>query len=86
MSNCLRVNIKTSIRILTGEKIMTTNELIEKFQGCKSAKQLLALAKENKVEFTKEQAEQLFAQLNKSDELSEDELEDAVGGIDEAEL
>ncbi len=57
-----------------------TNELLQKAKECKSAEELLALAKENNVEMTEKQAEELFASLNQEGELSDDELDSASGG------
>ncbi len=57
-----------------------TNELLQKAKECKSAEELLALAKENGIEMTDEEAEKKFAQLNNEGELSDDELSGAAGG------
>ncbi len=57
-----------------------TNEQISKAKECKSAEELLALAKENGIEMTAEEAEAKFAQLNNEGELSDDELSGAAGG------
>ncbi len=57
-----------------------TNEQISKAKECKSADELLALAKENGIEMTAEEAEEKFAQLNNEGELSDDELSSAAGG------
>ncbi len=57
-----------------------TNELLQKAKECKSAEELLALAKENNVEMTAEEAAAKFAALNNAGELSDDELENAAGG------
>ncbi len=57
-----------------------TNEMIQKAKECKSAEELLALAKENGMEMTAEQAAEKFAALNNVGELSDDELENAAGG------
>lgn len=42
--------------------------------------ELLTLAKENGKELTKEEAEAYFVQLNKSGELSDEELDNVAGG------
>ena len=55
-------------------------ELLEKAKQANSPEDLLALAKENDVEFTREQAEAYFEQMNKSGELSDDELDNVAGG------
>ena len=58
-----------------------TPEMIEKAKAAKSAEDLLALAKENNVEMTADEAKTYFAQLNpKSGELDSDELEAVSGG------
>ncbi len=57
-----------------------TNELITKAKECKSAEELLALAKENSIEMTVEEAESQFAQFHSEGELSDDELDSAAGG------
>ncbi len=58
-----------------------TPEMIEKAKAAKSAEELLALAKENNVEMTADEAKTYFAQLNpKSGELNDDELDAVAGG------
>ena len=58
-----------------------TPEMIEKAKAAKSAEDLLALAKENNVEMTADEAKTYFAQLNpKSGELSDDDLDNVAGG------
>ncbi len=60
---------------------MTREELILKAKEAKSAEELLALAKENGMEMTEEEANAYFAQLNPvSGELSDDELDNVAGG------
>ena len=55
--------------------------MIEKAKSAKSAEELLALAKENNVEMTADEAATYFAQLNpKSGELSDDDLDNVAGG------
>lgn len=56
------------------------NELMEKAKEAKSAEELMSLAKENGVELTAEEAASYFAQLNKSGELSDEELDNVAGG------
>ena len=53
---------------------MFTNEQIEKVKACKSVEEILALAKENDVTLTEEQAKQFFAELHKTGELTDEEL------------
>ena len=56
-------------------------EMIEKARTAKSAEKLLALAKDNGVEMTEDEAKTYFAQLNpKSGELDDDELDNVSGG------
>ena len=58
-----------------------TPEMIEKAKVAKSAEELLALAKENNVEMTADEAATYFAQLNPtSGELSDDDLDNVAGG------
>ena len=57
------------------------SEMIEKAKVAKSAEELLALAKENNVEMTADEAATYFAQLNpKSGELDDDDLDAVAGG------
>ena len=58
-----------------------TPEMIEKAKGVKSAEELLALAKENNIEMTPDEAATYFAQLSpKSGELNDDDLDNVAGG------
>ena len=57
-----------------------TQELLEQVKKAESAKALQALAKENDCEMSDEEAEAYFAQLHKSGELSDEELENVSGG------
>ncbi len=58
-----------------------TPEMIEKAKTVKTAEELLALAKENGIEMTTEEADAFYAQLNpKTGELSDDELDNVSGG------
>lgn len=59
-----------------------TPEMIEKAKAVKNAKELLDLAKDNNIEMTEEETEICFAKLNpKSSELSDDALDNVVGGM-----
>ena len=58
-----------------------TKELIKKAKSAKSAEELLKLAKAEGVELNAEQAAKAFAELNKAGELSDEELENAAGGL-----
>ena len=56
-------------------------EMIEKSKAAKSADELLAIAKENGIDMTADEAAACFAQLNpKSGELDDDELDAVAGG------
>lgn len=57
-----------------------TPELIAKVKAAQSAEELLALAKENSVELTEEEAKTYFEQLNTNGAVSDDELENVAGG------
>ncbi len=57
-----------------------TNKLITKAKECKSAEELLALAKENGIEMSAEEAKAKYAELHNEGELSDDELDQAAGG------
>lgn len=59
---------------------MTNEELMLKAKAAKSADELIALAKENGVELTKESAKAYFEQLNKRGALDDDELDNVSGG------
>ena len=56
-------------------------ELIQKAKEAKSAEELLALARENSIELTEEQAKACFARLHPAaGELTDDELDAVAGG------
>ena len=55
-------------------------ELIAKAKAAKCAEELIALAKDNNVELTEEQAKTYFEQLNETGAVSDDELEAVAGG------
>jgi predicted ribosomally synthesized peptide with nif11-like leader len=57
-----------------------TPEIIAKAKAAASAEELFAIAKENNVEITEEEAKKYFAQLAASDKLSDDELDLVAGG------
>lgn len=64
---------------MTMDNILTT-ELIEKAKQTKSAEELSALAAENGIKLTGEEANTYFEHLNKTGELSDDELDSVSGG------
>lgn len=55
-------------------------ELMQKANMAKTPEELLALAKENGMDITPEQAREYFARLHKTGELEDDELENVAGG------
>ena len=57
-----------------------TPEQLTEAKAAKSAEELLALAKENGVEMTEEEAAKRFAEFHKEGELSDEEMENASGG------
>ena len=57
-----------------------SNEMIEKAKTAKSEEELLAMAKAENIELTEEQAAKAFAELNKTGELSDEELDNVAGG------
>ncbi len=58
-----------------------TPELLEKAKQAKNSEELIALAKENGIELTAEEANTYFEKLNPKDsELSDDELDSVAGG------
>ena len=60
-----------------------SKELIEKAKTAKTAEELLEMAKEESIEMSAEQAAKAFAELNKTGELSDEELDNVAGGCDE---
>ncbi len=60
---------------------MNKEEFIAKLKEAKSADEILALAKENGIELDEEKAKELFAELNASGEISDDELDKVAGGL-----
>ena len=61
---------------------MELNEkMLEKAKNAKSVEELIALAKENGLELTAEEAKTYFAKLNaKEGEIADDELDNVAGG------
>ena len=58
-----------------------TPELIAKAKAAKNTEELLALAKENGVELSEEEAKTYFAQLGANGAVADDELESVSGGF-----
>lgn len=59
---------------------MADEKIIQKARAAKSPEALMALAEENGKALTDEQAKEFFEKLNQTGELSDSELENAVGG------
>ena len=57
-----------------------SKELLEKAKQAKTAEELIEMAKEENIELTVEQAAKAFAELNKTGELSDEELDNVAGG------
>ena len=57
-----------------------SKELLEKAKTAKTAEELLAMAKEENIELTVEQATKALAKMNKNSELSDEELDNVAGG------
>lgn len=59
---------------------MNEQQILEKAKQTKSVEELLAIAKENGVDLSVEEAQGYFAQLHKSGELADEELDNVAGG------
>ena len=57
-----------------------SNEMIEKAKTAKTAEELLAMAKAENIEISAEEAAKAFAEMNKTGELSDEELDNVSGG------
>lgn len=57
-----------------------SKELLERAKTAKTEEELLAMAKEENIELTEEEAAKYFAELHKTGELSDDELNNVSGG------
>lgn len=57
-----------------------TNEMMRKAKECKSAEELLALARENNYPMSEEEAERLFGIRQTEGELADTELDNVSGG------
>ena len=57
-----------------------SKELIEKAKTAKTAEELLEMAKEESIEMSAEQAAEYFATIHASGELSDEELDNVLGG------
>lgn len=57
-----------------------TKELLEKAKSAKTAEELSEMAKAENIGLTAEEAANVFAELNESGELSDEELDNVAGG------
>ena len=57
-----------------------SKELLEKAKTAKTAEELFAMAKAENIELSAEEAESAFAELHKTGELSDEELDNVAGG------
>ena len=57
-----------------------SKELLEKAKTAKTAEELLAMAREENIDMTEEEAVKAFAELHKNGELSDNELDNVSGG------
>ena len=57
-----------------------SKELLEKAQTAKSPEELIQMAKTENIDLSAEEAEKAFAELNKTGELSDEELNNVAGG------
>ena len=62
------------------DKTKITREMLEKAAQCKTADELVALAKDNGVTLTKEEADAYLAEMDNM-ELDEDALDNVAGGM-----
>ena len=63
-----------------------SKELLEKARTANSAEELLVMAKAESVELTEEQAEKAFAELHKTGEIADEELDNVAGGCGKEEI
>jgi hypothetical protein len=61
-------------------KIMVMKDILEKAKKAQSVEALIALAKENDINLSEEEAKAYFAQIHKVGELADDELDNVAGG------
>ena len=62
-----------------------SKELLEKAKQAKTAEELLAMAKAEKDELTEEEAAKAFTEINKTGEISDEELDNVAGGCGDPE-
>ena len=63
-----------------------SKELSEKAKTAKSAEELLQMAKAENIEMTAEEANKVYAELHKTGELSDEELDNVAGGCEGEEI
>ena len=56
-------------------------KVLKKVNGATSVEEILAIAKEDGMELSVENAEKIYNQVNQNRELSDDDLESVVGGF-----
>ena len=61
-----------------------TKELIEKAKTAKTAEELIQMAKAENIEMTAEEADKVYAELHKTGELADEELDNVAGGCDDS--
>lgn len=59
----------------------TKREVLKKVKGATSVEEVLAIAREDGMELSIENAEKIYNHVNQNRELSDDELERVVGGF-----
>lgn len=59
----------------------TKREVLKKVKGATSVEEVLAIAREDGMELSVENAEKIYNHVNQNRELSDDELERVVGGF-----
>ncbi len=62
------------------EKSTMSEELLKKVKNAASVEELLATAKENRIQLSEEKAKEYFERMHASGELADDELESVSGG------
>lgn len=66
---------------MENKKYVFTEELYAKAKECKSADEIIALAEENGIELSEQQAKEYLAKLNPvNGEIADDELDNIAGG------
>ena len=63
-----------------------SKELLEKAQTAKSPEELIQMAKTENIDLSAEEAAKAFAELHKSGEISDEELDNVAGGCGKEEI